>query len=316
MLARQSVEAIIEKDSSPLSDQLRLSKHLRKFAVDELSLPETKSYNTYVDLKREYPVWVVVAASEFSLDPKQWCYLVIGCANYRGYFKHAEALKYAENLQLKGYDTAVSGAAAYSTLGWFSDPLLPSMMRHGNTHFAEILFHEMAHQRLYINGDSDFNEAFASLVAEVGVIKWLSREENTASENELNEYKNSLRVQDEFYQLLNETKDSLDALYISDQTEYAKRVGKQSIFNKLKSDHALLVSGSWNGRAWYISWFEPELNNAKFVSISTYRQRVDELRQFLTLCNNDLKRFYGALSQLKAKKHRVIIPNICPDSEL
>jgi len=321
MLARQSVDTLIERESlsavssnsvpSNLHDQLVLSKQLKQFAVDELGLPKGKSYNSYVALKREFPVWTVVAAPEFSLDAKRWCYPVIGCANYRGYFKQASALRYAEKIQNKGFDTVVNGASAYSTLGWFADPLLPSMMRYGDTSFAETLFHEMAHQRLYINGDSDFNEAFASLVAEIGIVRWLSQNQNAESASELLNYQASLQVQADFYQLLNQTKKALQELYASEQTIESKGLAKQHIFSELKIRHTELVNNQWGGRAWYQSWFEPELNNAKFVAISTYRERVDELRNFLQLCDNDLENFYRVLSSLKPVNHRVVLPLSC-----
>ena len=313
MIARQSVDKLIERESfdPALREQLILSKRLKKFAIYELGLPNTKSYNSYVALKREYPVWTVVAAPEFSLDAKRWCYPVIGCANYRGYFKYGQALKYAEKMRSKGFDAVVSGASAYSTLGWFADPILPSMMRYGDISFAETLFHEMAHQRLYINGDSDFNEAFASLVAEVGVVRWLSEDNSATSHAKLLKYYDSLKVQDDFYQLLNNTKHSLVALYTSDQSISVKAQAKEQIFIDLKHRHTRLIHERWKGRPWYRSWFEPKVNNAKFVAISTYRERVNELRSFLELCDNELARFFNALSPLKAINQRVSLPSNC-----
>ena len=316
MLARQPIDKLIASESvdSSLREQLVLSKRLKQFAVDELRLPNTNSYKSYVALKREYPVWTVVAAPEFSLDAKQWCYPVIGCASYRGYFKRSSAEKYAQGLQAKGFETVVGGASAYSTLGWFADPLLPSMMRYGDISFAETLFHEMAHQRLYINGDSDFNEAFASLVAEVGIVRWLSQEQDskaTSPKIALINYKDSLQVQRDFYNLLNESKLDLVKLYESSQSIEAKRAKKEQIFIQLKEKHSALVNKVWGGRAWYQSWFMPELNNAKFVAISTYRERVAELSYFFDLCESDLERFYHNLSSLKAIDGRVVLPKSC-----
>lgn len=311
MMARKPVDKVIETANTELRAKLELSKELKQFAIDELSLPDTKSYNSYVELDREYPVWVVVAAPEFSLKAKQWCYLVIGCASYRGYFKFETARKYADSLQQYGFETVVNGASAYSTLGWFSDPLLPSMMRHGDPQFAETLFHEMAHQRLYINGDSDFNEAFASLVAEVGVERWLQQNQLPENPDRLLAYKKSLAIEADFYELLNHTKKDLETLYQSQQSIESKRHLKRDIFDQLKADHAELVAQRWNGKAWYQSWFEPKLNNAKFVSISTYRERIEELRQLLNECENQLDRFYKVLSITRAVNGSVELPGDC-----
>ena len=311
MMARKSVDKVIETANIELRSKLELSKELKQFAIDQLSLPNTKSYDSYVELDREYPVWTVVAAPEFSLKAKQWCYLVIGCASYRGYFKLEAAQKYAGSLQQKGFETVVNGASAYSTLGWFSDPLLPSMMRHGDAQFAETLFHEMAHQRLYIKGDSDFNEAFASLVAEIGVQRWLEQNQVLENRQSLVAHKKSLAIQADFYELLNHTKADLETLYQSEQSIESKRRLKRDIFDKLKADHSKLVDLRWNGKAWYQTWFEPSLNNAKFVSISTYRERVEELRQLLNECENQLERFYKVLSIVEAVDGSVELPGDC-----
>jgi len=174
MLAREPVANVVDSAAPKLQAQLVLSVQLKQFAAENLALDFPESYTQYVALEREFPVWNVVAAPEFSVQAKQWCYPVIGCASYRGYFKQDAALAYAQKMQNKGYETMVGGAPAYSTLGWFSDPILPSMLRYGDTNFAETLFHELAHQQLYINGDSDFNEAFATVVGEVGTMRWLA----------------------------------------------------------------------------------------------------------------------------------------------
>ncbi len=311
MMARKPVDKLIESSKTELRSKLELSKELKQFAIEELLLPNTKSYDSYVELDREYPVWTVVAAPEFSLKAKQWCYLVIGCASYRGYFKLEAAREYADSLQENGLDVVVNGASAYSTLGWFSDPLLPSMMRHGEAQFAETLFHEMAHQRLYIRGDSDFNEAFASLVAEIGVERWLKLTEPVENSEKLLAYRRSLAIQADFYELLNRAKGKLGLLYQSGQSVESMRRLKHDIFEQLKVDHANLVRQQWKGNAWYQSWFETSINNAKFASISTYRERVEEIRQLLNECENQLGQFYKVLSMVKAVNGRVELPSNC-----
>ena len=309
MLARQSVDKVVKSAEQPLKAQLLLSKELKDFSVHELGLPESKSYNSYVDLQREFPVWTVVATPEFSLTPKHWCYLVIGCASYRGYFKRSAADKYAAKLQSRGFETEVGGASAYSTLGWFKDPLLPSMMRYGDIAFAETLFHEIAHQQLYINGDSDFNEAFASLVGEVGVVRWLelNRPQDIPS------YQQRLKVENQFYALVEITKDQLIELYASGQDEFSMRMAKQEILKELLSRYENLKETDWKGKSWYKTWFDAPLNNAKFSALSTYQKRVPELRVLLEKCEGDLSRFYQTLSTLKAVDRHVTVPAECSD---
>ncbi len=307
MLARKDVDKVIEQADDNLKAQLLLSKELRAFSVAELSLPKSQSYTTYVALKREYPVWTVVATPEFSLQAQQWCYPVIGCASYRGYFSKKAANIYAQKLQDKGLETDVGGASAYSTLGWFADPLLPSMMRYGDSDFAETLFHEIAHQKLYINGDSDFNEAFASLVGEVGVRRWLTKH----SPEKLIAYENSLLVREQFFTLITETKHDLLTLYESGKSRRMILSGKQQIFSELKQRYEALIQDKWNGRAWFKSWFDKPINNAKFASLATYRDRVPELRTLLASCSHSLPRFYRTLSDPQKKDGKVVIPKVC-----
>lgn len=306
MLARKPVDSVIQQVGQPLKAQLLLSKELRAFSVSELELPSSKSYTSYVDLKRDYPVWTVVAAPEFSLNAKQWCYPVIGCASYRGYFKESSAHAYASKLKAKGLEIAVGGAPAYSTLGWFADPLLPSMMRHGDTAFAETLFHEIAHQQLYVNGDSDFNEAFASVVGEIGVIRWLKHRPQ-----DLADYKHSLKVQEQFYTLVLNSKQELNAIYESAIAPSEMRLAKERVLSDMQNRYEELKTNEWNGQAWYQSWFDGAANNAKFAGLSTYRDRVPELRALLTLCDESLPKFYNTLSAAKIHNSKVVTPNDC-----
>jgi len=310
MLARQPLDKAIEQADEALKSQLILSKELRSFAVDELGLPDSNSYKAYVPLKREFPVWTVVAAPEFSLQPKQWCYPVIGCASYRGYFRESAANAYASKLRSKGLETEVGGAPAYSTLGWFADPLLPSMMRYGDAVFAETLFHEIAHQQLYINGDSDFNEAFATVVGEVGVIRWLEKNRPTA----LAGYEKRVRVKEQFYALVTQSKDELAVLYNSGASEPEMRAGKDKVLQDLVTRYKQLQENEWNGKAWYKNWFAETPSNAKFAALSTYLARVPELRSLLSACNQNLPRFYKVLSLSQIIDKKVVVPQECHDS--
>lgn len=308
MLARVPLDKAISNADESLKAQLILSTRLRAFAIDHLALPSSNSYTSYVPLDREFPVWTVVAAPPFSLAAKQWCYPVIGCASYRGYFSQSAAYAFALKLRSEGLETEVGGSPAYSTLGWFADPLLPSMMRYGETDFAETLFHEIAHQQLYINGDSDFNEAFASVVGETGVVRWLQAN-NPAG---LSAYRHKLIIQQQFYALVESSKEALQVVYQSSLPASAMLLEKQRVLSDLREAYEQLKAQHWSGQGWYQSWFDSPLNNAKFAALSTYRQRVPELRALLTQCDQSLPRFYQALSSSQQVGQKVIVAKTCP----
>ena len=293
MMARKSVDKVIVTADEKLAAQLLLSKELKAFAIAELGLPDSKSYNSYVALKRDFPVWTVVAAPEFSVDPKQWCYPVIGCASYRGYFKKQSAQNYADKIAKKGFEISVGGAPAYSTLGWFADPLLPSMMRYGDVEFAETLFHELAHQQLYINGDSGFNEAFATVVGQEGAKRWLRK----FRPNELKEYQDQINATAEFNSLVAQSKKELDQAYKLDIDDTKKRQLKEKLFVDLKQRYEDLKVQKWQGRGWFDRWFERPINNARLASFSTYYEQVPILEELLKSCDNDLVRFYKSVER-------------------
>ena len=307
MLAREPVPKVMSTADPELQKQLAASLEIRAFAVKELGLPDNNSYSTYVDLEREFPVWNVIAAPEFSVHAQQWCYPVIGCAAYRGYFKRASAIKYAERLQHSGLETVVLGATAYSTLGWFSDPILPSMLRYGEADFAETLFHELAHQQLYINGDSEFNEAFATVVGEVGADRWLKQNRPEL----LDDYQTRRSALTQFYALIADSKTRLNDLFNQGIDGDEMRVRKQAEFDDLKQRYEQLKSRHWQGRGWFDRWFDTPLNNARLAAFSTYRDRVPELQAFLALCGGKLSQFYRALSVAEVKEGRVVLPDNC-----
>ena len=307
MLARKPVDQAIEVAGEPLRSQLILSQQIRRFAVADLALPASRSYRHYVALEREYPVWNVVAAEEFSIEPKYWCYLVIGCAAYRGYFNQNNAHDYALDLQEQGFETLVSGATAYSTLGWFADPILPSMLRYGEVALVETLLHEMAHQRLYINGDSEFNEAFASLVGEEGTRRWLSQHRP----HELPEYEARLRAIEQFGQLVQETKAALKVLYADAVEVELKRQTKHKLLLEMQIKYDRLKSMHWGGKPWFDHWFQQPVNNARLAGFSTYRDKIPALSQLLTSCGGDLERFYQQLESADTVDERVTVPTQC-----
>ena len=295
MNARQPIDELIETSDEALSTRLKTTQEIRTFGIKQLGLPDNNSYTSYVELGRDFPVWNVVASEPLSITPKQWCYLVIGCASYRGFYDKADAEAYALKLQNEGYDVTVTAASAYSTLGWFSDPILSSMLRRGDASLAELIFHELAHQKLYVKGDSRFNEAFASTVGEQGAIVWLK---STGQDNLLVRYRKQLAVYDDFLDLLNSTKASLVTMYSSSISDEEKRQQKRKLFENMKAEYRLLKNTQWNGHGWYDRWFERPLNNARLVAVATYRDLVPDFVELFDRCEQDFIRFYATVSAI------------------
>jgi len=307
MLARKPINKVIPNAPQALRQNLELAIRLRQFAVQELSLPNSNSYSHYVALDRRYPVWNVVAAPEFSVVAKQWCYLVIGCAAYRGYFKEQAARDYAKKLNQQGFETMVGGVGAYSTLGWFADPILPSMFQHGDIDFAETLFHELAHQVLYVNGDSNFNEAFATVVGEYGVRQWLRRHDSAMLER----YERRIKALQDFNRLIAQSKERLIAIYENGAADDVTRTLKLAEFSKLRENYENTKLTRWQGEAWFDGWFERPVNNARLAAFSTYRELVPQLEALLDRCGHDLRSFYKVLESAPKSDHGVDIPNRC-----
>ncbi|HEY5776746.1 MAG TPA: aminopeptidase, partial [Xanthomonadales bacterium] len=237
------------------------------FARDSLDLPLDGSYSSYVEVEGEALVWNVVATGEFSLKPKKWCFPVAGCVPYRGFFKEQKARDSAARLSRKGMDVLVSPAAAYSSLGWFSDPLLSTMFTGSDTRLADYLFHELAHQRLYVKNDGWFNESYASFVAEAGVSAWLAYHQR---QDELQQWQQLRGVGDDFSALVAKTRTRLAVLYASDKAEALKRQQKADIFSRFEDEYKQLRATRWQGKPYYAAWFQQPLNNASLALYNTY----------------------------------------------
>lgn len=247
---------------------------IRKFAVDELKLPDNDSYTTYVDLKRPYVVWNVVAAEEFSVDPKRWCFPFVGCVAYRGFFDRREAERFQAKLDAEGFDTYSGGSSAYSTLGFFADPVLSTMIGGGSGAVASLLFHELAHQKLYIKDDSEFSEAFATAIEEYGTQRWLREH---SGEDAVAAYRRRLERRAGFASLVATEQARLREIYASDSTPDAKRRAKTESFETMRASYAQLRS-EWGGNADYDAWFAQPLNNATLAAVATYRHWLPGLR--------------------------------------
>jgi predicted aminopeptidase len=313
MSKRQPMSEVIARASTPAAvrSQLEAVTTIRNFASQKLGLPDNGSYRSYADLGRAYVVWNVVAAAEFSVDPKEWCYPIVGCVAYRGYFVAQRAQRFANGLRSKGLDVEVAGVAAYSTLGHFNDPILSSMMGWDDVELAAIIFHELTHQLLYVPNDSSFNEALATTVEEEGVRRWLLAlgRDGDLAKHVVYEQR-YLQVID----LLTATRNKLRAVYATDLGRPEMLVQKQAAFAALRKSYADLKAG-WGGHGPFDSWFAESLNNARLASIATYYQCVPGFKRELKAVNGDLPAFYrrvGELAKLDQEKRDAIV---CGPSE-
>jgi predicted aminopeptidase len=294
MRRRAPLERVI---GDPAADpQLRTTLErvakIRRFAVEELELPDNKSYTTYVALDRSYVVWNVVATDEFSVDPRRWCFPFAGCVAYRGYFDRIEAERFAAGLAAQGLDTHSGGSTAYSTLGYFNDPVLSTMVNGGEHYVAALLFHELAHQKLYVKNDSEFSESFAMVIEEHGMERWLAA---NGTPTDLERYRERRERRAQFGELVARQQARLRALYASGRPPELLRAEKRLAFEALRSDYELLKA-NWGGSGDYDAWFAQPLNNAALASVGTYTKWVPALRARLRAVG--LAAFYADVAEL------------------
>lgn len=294
--ARRPVADILADPATApdLRRRLEIAQAIRAFAGEELALPDNDGYRDYADLKRPYVVKNVLAAPELALEPRRWCFLVVGCLSYRGYFDAEAAQRLADELRAAGNDVYVADVSAYSTLGWFTDPLLNTFIRWPSGRLAELMFHELAHQRLYIADDTAFNEAFATAVGYLGVERWLAQR-GTADEREA--HKTDDRRRQDFLQIVTASRESLAAVYASDQSDAEKRANKQRILAELRVRYQELKR-SWGGYAGYDRWFDQDLNNAKLAGHGTYYRWTPAFIALFEQEGKDFAAFYRAAEAL------------------
>jgi len=297
MRARQSIDELLASSETDeeLRRKLELLRDARVYAAESLKLPQNDSYSTYVKTGRQYVTWNVVAAPEFSLTPRTWCFPVAGCVSYRGYFAEERARAYADYLKGEQYDVSVGGALAYSTLGWFEDPLLDTMMRGSDIRLVSTLFHELAHQKLYVQDDSNFNEAYASFIEQAGVRQWLS--DNGRAET-IPAYDAFLERQFDFGELLKSSRGELVSLYAQSMPENDMRVAKAALFDSMRDNYATLKTTKWDGYSGYDNWFKRDLNNARLIAVATYRKWVPAFEELFNQQDQDFVRFYDEAKRL------------------
>ncbi len=296
MAKRQDIGTLVEDESTPadLRQKLERAEAIREFAIEELALPDDGSYRSYVDVGKPYVTWNVVATPALSLKPKTWCFPVIGCVSYRGYFEESDAREYADELEFEGMDVAVAGARAYSTLGWFDDPILNTILFDAEYRFAGTLFHELTHERLFVAGDSSFNESYAVAVEREGVQRWLAR---NATPSMLEAYALERTRRDEFLALVLATRENLETLYASSMDDGDKLLEKERLFGRLRLGYAQLKA-SWGGYSGYDGWFANDLNNARLALLATYNAYVPAFERLLADQDGDMSKFHEAVEAL------------------
>jgi predicted aminopeptidase len=307
----ESLQSLLDDAATTesLRSQLELVERLLEFAEHELGLPADGQYSHYVDLGRPYVVWNVFAAEELSLQAKTWCHPVVGCAAYRGYFDQQDAESHAKNLSDAGMDTFVGGVAAYSTLGWFKDPVLSSFVYRPEARLADLIFHELAHQVVFIPGDTMFNESFATAVAREGVRLWLQR---PGKESVYRDYQISLQQQADFIDLVQNLRQKLDELYALPVSDVDKQERKRNLITGMRNDYEQLKREKYPEPADsqpYDGWMYSPVNNAKVNSVSAYHQLVPPLKNLLRQ-EGSLSAFYArcrSLSELSPEQREEVL---------
>jgi predicted aminopeptidase len=289
------IDEVLAESSTPqaLRAKLRHVQAVRNFATQELDLPDNGSYRGYADVGRPYVVWNVFAAPEFSLDPRQSCFAVVGCVTYRGYYNLAEAESHAAQLRAEGFDTYIGGVPAYSTLGFFEDPVLNTFISYPDAELARLIFHELAHQKVFVKGDTTFNESFAVAVEREGLRRWLQKNGSAADGQS---YAQHGERREGFYRLVLSYRDKLQTLYRSKASAAEKKAGKQQLYGDMNREYEELKT-LWGGYNGYDRFFS-SANNATLASLAAYTQLVPAFEALLDRENHNLPRFYQAAQDL------------------
>ena len=296
LTGRQNIQTLLDRRDLPqnLRDKFELILQIREFALAELELPVGDNYLTYVDIGREHVVWNVFAAPELSTEAVSWCYPVAGCLAYRGYFSESQALAYAQQLKSEGLDVYTGGVDAYSTLGWFDDSLLSTVLDRSDYQLAGLVFHELAHQVAFAAGDTSFNESFATAVEREGIRRW---SESLNDKRLLDGAELSLSRQSDFVALVTHWRSQLHELYESELPDSEKRSRKQALQSELRAAYRLLKE-SWHGYGGYDAWFARDLNNAQLSTVASYNDWVPAFEMLLDQEEGKLSAFYRRVAEL------------------
>ncbi len=306
---RVPIKRVIADPATSPALRLKLEEvaSIRAFAVTDLGLPDNGSYRSYADVHRPYVVWNVVAAPEFSVDARTWCYPVVGCVAYRGYFAERRARAFADRLVERGYEVEVAGVAAYSTLGHFDDPVLNTMLGWSDVELASILFHELTHQLIYLPDDADFDEALAVTVEEEGVRRWLTAQ---GRPKDLAHFELEQHRYREVVALVDRTRAQLRVLYAQPIPDALKRERKRAAFADLRASYEALKAG-WGGESPFDAWFQGDINNAYLASIATYFRCVPGFQRELAAVHDDLTAFYRRVRELAKLEQKSRDARLC-----
>ena len=294
MRKREPIAEVIADPGTPedLRRRLELVQEARDFSIEKLHLPDNKSYRSYADLERDYVLWNIFAAEEFSVTPKTWCYPIVGCLSYRGYFKKEKAESLARDLLEDGYDVFLGGVPAYSTLGNFSDPVLNTMMHWDDIRLVATLFHELAHQVIYIKDDTGFNESFATAVEEFGIERFLA---SRGEGHEFDDYKAQKAFRESLVKLVVDARADLDRLYGEDLDADTMRDRKNERIATLTGEVRQLLEDSGRNAD---AWLSQPFNNARLASFALYEGYVPAFRAMLENCGDDLDCFYAEANRV------------------
>jgi predicted aminopeptidase len=281
---------------SDLRARLVLVREIRRFSIERLALPANDSYHSYVELDRPYVVQNIFAAPEFSTRLHQWCYPIIGCASYRGYYDEARMLAYADKLKAQGLEVHIGQVSAYSTLGWFDDPVLSSFVNWPDYRLAGLLFHELTHQQIYIDDDTTFNESLASAVQQVGTELWLESKQQPEALASLASWQ---RYRGEVIALIETTRARLTQLYMLELGDTEMRTRKTGLFNAAREQHAAIATRH-AVKGGFTRWFAGDLNNAKIGSVAAYNSKTPAFVNMLRAYKLDFAAFYEYVEALGA----------------
>lgn len=290
MNKRVDIDDMLESPDldADLRQRLLLVKNIRAFSVDELALPDSGSYHNYVQLDRDYLLQNLFAAKEFSTQLHKWCFPVAGCLSYRGYYDEELLNEYANQLRAQNFDLHIAYVPAYSTLGWFDDPVLSSFINWPDYRLAGLLFHELTHQRIYIDDDTQFNESLAVAIQQAGTELWLKANNEEA---QLDEFTRWIVYRREVVSLIEETRKKLTRLYRENLDDTTKRQIKQAIFDGSRESYADIAE-RLNYQGGFKDWFAGELNNAKIGSVSAYNIHVPAFLAIIKSLKYDFEVFF------------------------
>lgn len=311
--AREPIAELLENPAADpeLKQRLALAQQARTFASASLGLPNNGSYRLYADIQRPFVVWNVFATPEFSLSPELHCFPIAGCVAYRGFYSQGRARGSAALLKQQGLDTYLGGVEAYSTLGWFDDPILNTMLRWSDERLVAVIFHELAHQQLYVADDTAFNESFASFVEREGLRQWRAKQGLQPSDPQ------GEQQREQFIALVLESRTRLEQLYRSGVPAEQMRIGKQAEFARLRQHYAELREREWGGVGRYDGWINAPLNNAKLLPFGLYDRWIPAFAALFEQVGRDWPRFYqrvAVLGKLPETERHQALAGLSPGS--